>query len=298
MKQLYYIMPFLLLFCAVAVFAQNGTEDGEKQKTAVEIMSVIEQTVYDTTLYGARLEPKTSSSQIVPFAGTIVRVFVKEGQQIKKNSSLYSIVRTSQISTGDYVPMTVYANSSGVVTNITVSPDEEVADKTVAMVIADISLLKATIQVSDKDIPYFSLGQTCIIPKQNKLKGAITHIALIPDTKSGLFNAEISFPNSQQGVFPGKFVTIEIPINPVKGIFIPSNLIFSRYGKKFVWLIQDNRATMKEIEVIQITGLNTMIKGLNDADTLAVTNTRFLTEGAEVSITEKPANDSARTAVR
>ncbi len=268
----------ILLFLGNIVIAQNTSNTVSVNTTFVE-----ETTVYSTALYGARVEPITVTEVPVPFAGTILDIYVEEGSSVSVNAPLYSIERTVQGSIQYYEPLIVRALSAGIVSDITIREREEVRDATVSMTVADISSLKAVLSVSDKDIRTITLGQECTIQNIDGTNAIINKINVLPNSQTGLFSVEVMFGNNYD-VFAGMFVTIEIPINPVHGTFIPSAAIVSRYGKKFVWEVtQDNKANMREIEVINIREDMTLVGGLQGRVQIATTNTRFLTQDMTVS---------------
>ncbi len=279
-------MILLMLLCCSVLYAQQN------ENTAVNTTFVEETIVYNTALYGARVEPITITEVPVPFAGTILNIFVEEGSNVLVNAPLYSIERTVQGSIQYYEPLVVRALSSGIVSDITIRENEEVRDGRISMTIADISSLKAVLSVSDKDIRTITLGQECSIQNVDGTNAIIDKINVLPNSQTGLFSVEVLFGNNYD-VFAGMFVTIEIPINPVEGTFIPSEAIVSRYGKKFVWVItEDNKADMRDIEVINIREDFTLVRGLQGRVQIALTNTRLLTQDMIVTPTASSENRS------
>ncbi len=278
----------LILLCISAFLFSQEANDTVSVNTAF----VEETIVYSTALYGARVEPITVTEVPVPFAGTILDIYVEEGSSVSFNAPLYSIERTVQGSIQYYEPLVVRALSSGIVSDITIRENEEVRDGRISMSVADISSLKAVLSVSDKDIRTITLGQECTIQNVDGTKGIIDKINVLPNSQTGLFSVEVAFGNNYD-VFAGMFVTIEIPINPVEGTFVPSSAIVSRYGKKFVWVItEDNKADMRDIEVINIREDMTLVGGLQGRVQIALTNTRLLTQDMVVSATVTSNNNT------
>jgi multidrug efflux pump subunit AcrA (membrane-fusion protein) len=257
----------------------------------VEVEQVFRETVYDTVRYGARIEPESVTSQKAPFAGTIISIYVTEGQSVRNGTALYSITRTSLAATGDYVPMVVRAAAAGTVLTIPAEVGDEVSDKAEKLQIADLRYLKAVINISDKDIPLFRVGLECTIPAENNITGTIKKIAIVPNLQSGLFPAEVEFSDTSQ-LFTGKFVTMEFKVNPLEGIFVPGNSIVSRYGKQFVYIIADSTAEMAEIELIRMSGSRALVSGIAPGDVIAVSNTRMLMPGMQVRVI--PPADTSR----
>ncbi len=275
----------LLLFFTSLLTAQSsgrGRPHGNASDiTPVKFIQVVETLEYDIAHYGARAEPIISTELAVPFSGTIVDVFVNEGDFVEKNTPLYSIVRTIQGSSGDYTPLTVRSLTAGVISKITINPNEEVRDGTLTMTLADISNLKAILSISDKDIQTVHVGLTCTIKEIPNAEANVSKISILPDLSNGLFDVEVLFKNNPQ-IFAGRFVTVEIPINPVKGTFIPSIAIISRYSKKFVWVLDSqNKVQMAEIQIVNMKGDVTLVTGLQADRWIAVNNTRFLTPGSQ-----------------
>ncbi len=278
---------FVILLGGTQLFPQAAS----RQRPSVQVEQVHRETLYDTVKYGARIEPESVISQKAPFAGTITRIYVTEGQSVRNGTALYSITRSSLAATGDYVPMIVRAAAAGTVLTIPAETGDEVSDKAEILTIADLRYLKAVINVSDKDISLFRAGMECTIPAENNITGIIKKIAIVPNIQSGLFPAEVEFPDTTR-LFTGKFVTMEFKVNPLEGIFVPGNSIVSRYGKQFVYLIADSTAEMAEIELIKMSGSQALISGIEPGDVIAVSNTRMLMPGMQVNVI--PPSDTSR----
>ena len=41
-------------------------------------------------------------------------------------------------------------------------------------------------------------------------------------------------------MFPGRLVSIELPVESVSGIFVPQDLLFRRYGRYYLWTVTEN----------------------------------------------------------
>jgi multidrug efflux pump subunit AcrA (membrane-fusion protein) len=268
----------IILLGSALLFAQNAA----RQRPAVQVEQVYREMVYDTVKYGARIEPQTITSQKAPFAGTITNIYVTEGQTVWNGTALYSITRTSLGSTGDFVPMTVYAVARGTVLTIPVKRGDDVSDKAEILTTADLRFLKTVINVSDKDIALFKRGLECTV-QGSETVGKIQKIAIVPNVQSGLFPVDVEFPDIT-GLFTGRFVTMEFKVNPMEGIFVPGNSIVSRYGKQFVYLISDSTAEMAEIVVLKMSGSRALVSGIEPGDVVAVSNTRMLMPGMEVNV--------------
>jgi multidrug efflux pump subunit AcrA (membrane-fusion protein) len=94
--------------------------------------------------------------------------------------------------------------------------------------------------VSDKDAFRIDVGQSVTgrTAGGNAISGILLSRSAEPDYSTGLFELAFQFPNSQR-VSIGEFVLIDLPIDRVRGLFVPRDAVVRRYGKFFLWMVSD-----------------------------------------------------------
>ena len=239
-----FIYILLLIFTVFFLYSQ------ELPEVKVSTLKITEN--YDTFYYGGRLEANLTVKQYAPISGLVGNIYFKEGNYIKKDS----IILTIQKKTSGgviYNPYEVRSIYDGLIIKNALVEGEEVFEKAEILNIADISRYKLKLLVSDKDIPFMKVGNTCFVKENKSITGNVAKVGLIPDAKTGLFEVEVNFIR-QSELFIGKYLTVEIRANFEKSITINFNEVVNKYGKTFLFILEDDIVNLKEIKLGKIWG--------------------------------------------
>jgi multidrug efflux system membrane fusion protein len=115
-------------------------------------------------------------------------------------------------------------------------------------------VLKAN--VSDKDAFRIDVGQAVSgkTTDGTAIRGILRSRSQEPDYSTGLFELTFQFPNSQM-VDIGEFVLIEMPIDRVRGVFVPRDVVVRRYGRFFIWMVSEARTLVaREVSMGPVFG--------------------------------------------
>jgi multidrug efflux pump subunit AcrA (membrane-fusion protein) len=281
---------YFLIFYFVYVLCNFSFSETAPIKVNVEELKINKN--YNQAFYGGRLEPKNLIVQYSPSAGFISEIYVNEGDFVEKDAPLLSI--TKKASGGvTYNPTIVKSLSQGLVTKLGLTTGQEIFEKNEIATIADISNFKVSLLVSDKDITSIKTGDTCFVQNDQSLAGKITKISLMPETKTGLFKVETSFTNNSK-LFVGKFIIIELRINFTNGISIPFNNITNKYGKTYIFIIENNTAKMREIKIINTYGNKVVIDGVKPGEKYVTYSDSNLSDGIAVAVEAAASNTQRR----
>jgi multidrug efflux pump subunit AcrA (membrane-fusion protein) len=245
---------------------------------------------YDTSLYGGRLEPKQIMKLYAPVSGLISNIYVSEGTYVDKNTAILSITRKSSGGV-TYNPTLLTAASLGMMVNISATLGQEVFEKTEIATLADISIYRIYLMVSDREINLLKTGSDCYIQGKDRMTGKITKVSLLPENKTGLFKVEATFEKSPE-LYIGKFVTVEIHTNFTKGISVPQNLIYNRYGKTYLYLVEHNAVSMREVKITNTFGAKVVVEGVTPDELYIIYSEGNVNDGDKVLIEEEPKNKS------
>jgi multidrug efflux pump subunit AcrA (membrane-fusion protein) len=213
----------------------GGAQDG----SPIAVAQVSEQTHSITV--GGRLEPQRRIVHKVSTAGFVQSISVREGQLVEAGQELLKLKRMDDV-LELYKPVPLNARISGLVSEVLVQPEAEVSAGESAVVILGTEgyLLKAN--VSDKDAFRIDVGQqvTGQIAGGGTVRGTLISRSPEPDYDTGLFELTFQFPDSQR-VAIGEFVLIDLPIDRVRGLFVPRDVVVRRYGRYFLWVVNDSQ---------------------------------------------------------
>jgi multidrug efflux pump subunit AcrA (membrane-fusion protein) len=141
-----------------------------------------------------------------------------------------------------YKPVPLTARISGRVSEVLVQLETEVNAGEAAVVILGTQGYLLEAYVSDKDAFRIDVGQA--VTGRTAGGAAITGFLISrsqePDYSTGLFELTFQFPNSQR-VSIGEFVMIALPIDRIRGLFVPRDAVVRRYGKFYLWGVNESQ---------------------------------------------------------
>lgn len=268
---------FFLFFLhsAAAFFPQN--------KIQVRVKEIKNKAVYDTLIYGARLEPAALLKVYSPISGFVDQLYVKEGNLVKVNQKLMVVRRKTASS--DFLPSVIRSPIDGIVAYVNVVSQNEIFERGELITIGDISSYKVNLLLSDKDIHRIKRGDSVYL-KESSIYGKVDSINLVPEGDTGLFRVSVLF-DAQRGFFIGRFLELEIRVDFFRGVVIPMEQLVSKYGKTFVYLYTNGTAKMQEITLGKRYNKEySVLSGVRAGEKIIVSYDKLLFDGAEVVVTE------------
>ena len=242
-----------LLLTAVSVSAQHGGragpppgpgagsgQDEGADRSPIAIAQVSQQS--HTITVGGRLEPQSRIVHKTSSSGYIQSVRVREGQLVQAGEELLSIKRKDDVM-DLYKPVPVTARITGRVSEVLVQVEAEVNAGEPAVVVLGTEGYVLEANVSDKDAFRIDIGQQVsgLTAGGTTISGVLLSRSQEPDYSTGLFELTFQFPDSQR-VGVGEFVLIDLPVDRVRGLFVPRDVVVRRYGKFFLWIVNESQA--------------------------------------------------------
>jgi multidrug efflux pump subunit AcrA (membrane-fusion protein) len=236
---------------------------------------------------GGRLEPQSRIVHKISTAGFVQSISVREGQLVEAGEELLKVRRKDDVMEL-YKPVPLIARISGRVSEVLVQPEAEVSAGQSAVVILDTKAYVLKANVSDKDAFRIDVGQqvTGRSADDTPIQGVLLSRSPEPDYSTGLFELTFRFPDSQR-VDIGEFVLIDLPVDRLRGLFVPRDAVARRYGKFFLWIVTESRnLEAREVTLGQVFGdLVAIRQGLEPGERYLRVLTGREREGAPVGAT-------------
>jgi multidrug efflux pump subunit AcrA (membrane-fusion protein) len=261
-----------LLLIAVSVSAQHGGRAGPPpgpgagsgqeegaDRSPIAIAQVSQQS--HTITVGGRLEPQSRIVHKTSSSGYIQSVRVREGQLVQAGEELLSIKRKDDVM-DLYKPVPVTARITGRVSEVLVQVEAEVNAGEPAVVVLGTEGFVLEANVSDKDAFRIDIGQQVsgLTAGGTTISGVLLSRSQEPDYSTGLFELTFQFPDSQR-VGVGEFVLIDLPVDLIRGLFVPRDVVVRRYGKFFLWIVNESQALeAREVTLGPVFGDLVLIK--------------------------------------
>ena len=154
--------------------------------------------------------------------------------------------------------------------------------------IENLKKVKVLVKVPANFSPFLKVGQSGEIEVPSMadkvFKGEITRVSPAVDQKTRSSVAILQIDNANMELMSGLFVEVRVQLETIKNaLMIPRDAVFKKGNKKFVFLINGNKAVEKELETgIAEGNFIQATKGIAGTDEIIVSNKSRLYDGALV----------------
>jgi membrane fusion protein, multidrug efflux system len=107
------------------------------------------------------------------------------------------------------------------------------------------------------------------------------------DTTSGTFKLRAQFDNRDSALFPNQFVNTRLLVNTLNNqTLIPSSAIQHNGNTDFVYVITDNKVSMRTVKVGISDNGDTAVQGLNGGEIVADSSFEKLQDGSQITVSK------------
>lgn len=179
------------------------------------------------------------------------------------------------------------APSAGVVSALDIHIGQTVLPGQPILTLLDLSSLEAEFSVPEQDVSTLQVGRVVRISvdaaRTNALSGRITEKGLTGGAFAHAYTMHASI-NDGAGLLPGMVCKVQVPAERTDGIIIPGACVSTTPQGPAVWIIKQNRAERRHIEVERYVSEGVLVsEGLVAGDTIVTGGYQKLYSGAEVS---------------
>lgn len=208
-----------------------------------------------TVRVAGRLEPARRITHTVGVAGLVQTVHVAAGARVAEGQALATVVRDAPGES--YRPVVVTARLAGVVSDLPVSVGQELKSGATIATVIDNGEYSMSVALSDRDA--FRVGEmtrqqagrgtvSAHSADGTVVRGYLTGISAEPDYATGLFRALLRFP-AQTGARVGVVLFVDLPVESVRGVFVPQTLVVRRFGRSMLWTV-DAADTLRLVQIV------------------------------------------------
>lgn len=159
-----------------------------------------------------------------------------------------------------------------------------------SMSIVDMDSVYVRIQVVDGLINKLTEGQkvNLIIPaiSPEYLNVVIDSVSPVPDPRTQLYSVKIYIKNKGDTIKPGMFANVEIPLEMKNNVLsVPSQSVLIKDEKNLVYIVEDEKAVEKEIQMGLDTGREIeILEGLKENDMVITKGHNYVKNGEAVKV--------------
>lgn len=194
----------------------------------------------------------------------------------------------------------IFAPVDGLLDDRPVEKGQYVSPGNLVARIVDTSIVKVMVDVPERDIAYFRIGQEqeILFSKgdissglQDRKVGKITYVGALANEQTHTTRIEVSIPNPDGQLRSGQMVTARLTRQILDQlIVIPLEAVIPLEEGKVVYVAQNDVAQQRTIQLGTIKGSGVQVlSGLNKGDRLIVSGQRYVTTGQKIHEDPSPA---------
>jgi membrane fusion protein (multidrug efflux system) len=185
----------------------------------------------------------------------------------------------------------IAAPMAGILNELRIEEGEYVQPGTPVAVLVETDPAKVVVQVPERDIAYFTVGQKAEIladikGRQQSAEGTITFISELADAQTRSTRMEITVSNKDGLLRSGQIVRTRLTRRILENvIFVPLLAVIPLEEGKAVYVVESGQAQRREVALGVIKGDRIQVtEGLKPGDQLIIAGHRFVAPGQKVRI--------------
>lgn len=187
----------------------------------------------------------------------------------------------------------IRAPLSGTVTHRYVDPGDlasQMPGQSNLITVAQIDSVYAVLELSETDLGRVRVGQTAVISidayPDRSFTGLVREVSPAANPVTRSFKIKVVVDNRDRTLKPGMFARGEIVVAQVSdALVIPRDAVVSANGKSTVFVVDADKARVREVQLGQISGPVVQVRvGLRAGESVVVAGQDQLTDGTAVSV--------------
>ena len=184
------------------------------------------------------------------------------------------------------------ANADGVISMINAEVGQVVSAGQTVLRLTGTDELEVEINIPENKISEIIIGQTCEInfwANDKIISGRVREISPTADSNSRTFPIKISIENIPENILLGMTANVaftEKNFN-TQEIILPISAIYQTGNTPQVWIVKDDKVTLKNISTADFENNFVKVRGLSSGDIVVVAGVNKLREGQPVKIFEE-----------
>ena len=181
----------------------------------------------------------------------------------------------------------LYSDMAGYVTDILYKEGENLATGHPVIVVRNQEQV-INVGLNQTDAAKIKLGTQAEVKVGSFTgEGEVIRIDQVPDTETRTYDTEIKLTTEipAEAYFIGATADVSLDVGAEEGIWIPISAVMND-GEDYVFIVQTDRATKKNISLKNNQGFTVRVEGLSPEDNLVISGMKQLSEGIKVTIAE------------
>ncbi|GAI37001.1 unnamed protein product, partial [marine sediment metagenome] len=144
-------------------------------------------------------------------------------------------------------------------------------------------------EISEENIRHIYPGQKVAVKvdalRGKEYVGKVTEINKAADPDSHTFRVKVRLNNPKRELRPGMFARLSFLLKSQEGIIVPREALVSREGTDYVFIAENNRAKLRQVEIGLILDSRALIaRGLSEGEDFIISGQTSLKNGDKIII--------------
>lgn len=115
--------------------------------------------------------------------------------------------------------------------------------------------------------------------------GTVKDVAVMPDETTRTYITNVSVKNAPRDLYLGEIATVNIALGERNGVWLPLSVVLND-GQDYVYTVEENRATRKNIKIVDVNNDLVRVTGLEDGGRVISLGMKTVKSGNLVSVVE------------
>jgi multidrug efflux pump subunit AcrA (membrane-fusion protein) len=221
-------------------------------------------------------------------SGKLIGVWVALGSRVRKGDIIAQIDPSKPGMV--YMPNTVYAPISGMISSTPVSPGMTVSPGTSITTISVIEKPEISARIPEREVAGLKEGLKAEVTLQaypgEIFTATVAYVSPVLDSTSRTKLITLKFDQNDSRINAGMFARVRINTkNYPDTLAIPAEALVNKHGAQTVYVTRNSKAELREIVTgVTIDGLIEIKSGLSAGETVVIQGQQLLSNGATVRV--------------
>lgn len=238
-------VALLVAFIAFSRAKKSTGPDTGPQTVPVVIEDVTNTAVVQRLIINGEIKGLNQADVYPDVPGKILELYVTEGQYVGAGQIVATIDR-NQVGM-IFMPATVRAPISGIIGKIYVEKGRTIAPSVPVMLIADTRVVEGVLNVPEKDIGLYKIGQEAEIRTESHpgmvFKGYVSRITSLIDPLTRTLEVRLTLVNTDNKLIPGNYADFSIKVREIPDqVVVPFDAVIDMIERKEVYVVENTES--------------------------------------------------------
>jgi multidrug efflux pump subunit AcrA (membrane-fusion protein) len=272
---------------------QFGRHSDEVVETAtpVAVHRATRGTISESLVLNGEVVPLAEVNIYCTVPGKVQEMPVQEGERVTRGQTVTFIDRSE--AGRSYSPTPVDSTIDGIVKEVFVEIGDYITPQTPLLQVMDMDTVEVVVHIPERDIGRIRIGLRAEIGVVSypgrRFVGRVDELSPVVDPLSRTREARIRIDNRGHTLKPGMFGEVKLVIRSSQdAVLIPLAAVVEKDGLRFVFVVNDERAAVREPEFdIREGDTVSVTSGIEENERIIVIGQQNLNDGDEVRVTEE-----------